>query len=107
MNELYFEIEDSTYYNLPVEVWNSDLILVHRCLSSQSVKLDTGVYYITSRLPSGDMLYGRAEINNRNQTVLLTPNLKETFLITNTQQLSQEYIGRYENDANENVLITA
>ena len=67
--------------DIPVEVRQPNLIPAARGLSSQSIELDPGTYYVTARLPSGHELFSQVLVEeDREVTVHLEaePDEKET-----------------------------
>jgi len=47
---------------LPVEVRKSNLALVARALSTQSVSVEPGIYHVTAKLPAGQELYSQVTV---------------------------------------------
>lgn len=59
---------------LPIEVRKSNLALVAQTLTTQSVDLEPGIYYVTARLPAGQELFNRVTVvEDQADTVALAP----------------------------------
>lgn len=59
---------------LPVEVRKPNLALVAQTLTTRSVNLEPGLYYVTARLPAGQELFNQVTISEDSpSTVILTP----------------------------------
>src|SRR5436305_1632103 len=59
---------------LPVEIRRSNMVLVTRSDSSQSVHLDPGVYYVSAKLPAGQVLLDKVTISaDAPSTAILAP----------------------------------
>jgi len=79
MSRLHFKFEFKTRelneLDVPVEVREPDFALVARALSSESVPVAPGAYYVMARMPAGQRLYGQVEISEGEaaEVLLLTP----------------------------------
>lgn len=60
MTELYFEMARDV--DLPIEVYDSELRLVGRSLSSAAVSVTPGTYFVEARLPDGSQLHRTVEV---------------------------------------------
>lgn len=83
MGRLSFEIKFRSVelgsVDLPIEIRKPNLALVKRCLASQSVDLEPGVYHIIAKLPAGQMLYNRVIIvGDVHVTAVLAPTPEDT-----------------------------
>jgi hypothetical protein len=78
MSELFFKTDfhssELRSLVLPVEIRRSNLALVKRSDTSQSVDLDPGVYYVSAKLPAGQVLLDKVTISaDAPSTVILAP----------------------------------
>ena len=77
MSRLSFELDSALYHaadaELPVEVRRPDLTLERHVLSSQSIEVKPGTYYVSVRLPGGQELSDYVRVpRNKNTTANLT-----------------------------------
>jgi hypothetical protein len=72
--ESHLEASELNSLDLPVEIRKPDFTLAARGLSSQPVELAPGSYYFTAKLPAGQQLYGRVEVEEgKEATAILAP----------------------------------
>jgi hypothetical protein len=72
---LNFKTTEFTSLDLPVEVRKPNLALVARTLSSQSVEVEPGPYYVTATLPAGQELTQTVEVaEGEHASVELSPD---------------------------------
>ncbi len=70
-----FKSSELQSLTLPVEVRKANLALVAQTLTTQSVELEPGTYYITARLPAGQQLFNQVTVvEGKPETVPLNPD---------------------------------
>lgn len=79
MSKLSFQTRFRTYelqsLELPVEVRKRDMTLVTRTLTSETIDLEPGIYYVTAKMPAGQELCSRVELTpDTHETVTLHPD---------------------------------
>jgi hypothetical protein len=82
MSKLHFKLDfgssELISLDLPIEVRKSNLALVAQSTTSQSVELEPGTYFITTRLPAGQELSNQIKMRKgKDETVTLTPELED------------------------------
>src|SRR5882672_2913908 len=80
MTRLSFELDwhdGRSSVALPVEVRKLNMALVTRTLSSESIELEPGSYYVTAKLPNGEHLFGQSEVAGEHTRILLSPDLED------------------------------
>src|SRR5437773_729232 len=67
MSKLYFECRFNSFelssLDLPIEIRKPNIALVTRCRSSQSVELKPGIYFVITKLPTGEELYSKVQLS--------------------------------------------
>lgn len=71
--ELEFKTGEFSELELPIEVRKSDLELVARPLSSETVSVEPGTYLISAELPSGQKITRFEEVSAGNNSITLAP----------------------------------
>jgi hypothetical protein len=82
MSKLSFRTQFRSYelnsLDMPVEVRKRDMTLVMRTLSSQTIDLEPGVYYVIAKMPAGQELCSRIELKpDSSETVVLQPEVED------------------------------
>lgn len=80
MSTLHFNFEHEDSLELPVEVRKGNSALVARGLSSHSISVEPGIYYVTASLPAGQELTRRVKVQRGDevQVVTFTPDTNLT-----------------------------
>lgn len=74
MGKLNFSIQlPAGWTGVPVAIHKRNLTVVKRCLSSDTVELPPGAYYVTAQMPAGQLLSGEVEVS---QDALSTAELR-------------------------------
>jgi len=78
MSRLSFQTQFRSYelnaLDMPVEIRKPDMTLVARTLTSETVDLEPGVYYVTAKMPAGQELCSRVELKpDSHETVVMHP----------------------------------
>jgi hypothetical protein len=96
MSKLSFEIKFNsqnmlTYTGIPVEVRRPNLTLAATSLTSETIELEPGSYYVTAKLPAGQELYDHVEVKEGSFTkAVLKPDLEDES--PHEWQASQHYL---------------
>jgi len=96
MTRLSFEIKFKspnalTHGSIPVEVRRPNLTLAATGLTSETIELEPGSYYVTARLPAGQELYGQVEVQEGlPNKALLRPDIEDES--PHEWQASQHYL---------------
>ncbi len=70
-----FKSSELQSLSLPVEVRKPNLALVAQALTTQSVDLEPGTYYVTAKLPAGQQLFNQVTVfEGKPETVPLNPD---------------------------------
>jgi hypothetical protein len=83
MTKLSFEIKfrsgnELSYVDVPVEVRRTNMTLAATGLSSESVELEPGDYYVTARMPAGQELYDYVNlVEGQPNKAVLSPEVED------------------------------
>lgn len=102
MSKLHFVCQFTSFelssLDLPIEVRKSNLALVARSRSSQTVELKPGIYHVTAKLPAGQELYNQVQVDEgTDATVVLSPDPEDES--PNESRAVQHFLGSQLNTA--------